>query len=267
MGNFTLLLNSPEATLSSAGGKGVNLANMLRADFPVPTGFIVTTTAYLAFVTANGLQGQLSKLVCTDDPTALEAATQAIFNLFEQGEIPEDIAQEIKDGYRQLARASQCPETVLLPVAVRSSSTAEDLAGASFAGQQETYLNVYGEAHLLEAVKRCWASLWSDRAMIYRARHRVDPTTVSLAVLVQQMVAAEAAGVLFTANPMKGNRGEIVINAAWGLGEAIVAGQVTPDTLILDKASGRVKQVDVATKDVMTVLTTQGTSKVPVAPQ
>jgi pyruvate,water dikinase len=155
----------------------------------------------------------------------------------------------------------------LLPVAVRSSATAEDLPGASFAGQQDTYLNVRGKAALLEAVKRCWASLWTARAMTYRARRGIDSSMVSLAVVVQQMVAADAAGVLFTANPMTGKRDEIVINAAWGLGEAIVAGHVTPDTLILDKATGRVNQVDIGTKDVMTVQTDQGTVEVQVESQ
>src|SRR5207245_5811743 len=125
-------------------------------------------------------------------------------------------------------------------VAVRSSATAEDLPGMSFAGQQESYLNVRGADCVLEAVKSCWASLWTARAIGYRARHGIAPDEVSLAVVVQELVPADAAGVLFTANPLTRVRDRVMINAAWGLGEAIVGGQVTPDTIIIDKASGAI---------------------------
>ena len=125
-------------------------------------------------------------------------------------------------------------------VAVRSSATAEDLPDASFAGQQDTYLNIRGAEAVLQAVKRCWASLWTARAIGYRARQGIDPDSVALAVVVQELVAADAAGVMFTANPVNGKRGEVVINATWGLGEALVSGAVTPDTLTVEKASGRV---------------------------
>src|SRR5512144_2309725 len=126
-----------------------------------------------------------------------------------------------------------------LPVAVRSSATAEDLPGASFAGQQETYLNIHGVDALLNAVKNCWASLWTARAIAYRIKNNIDPSTVALAVVVQKLVNAEASGILFTANPINGRRDEMVINAAWGIGEAIVGGLVTPDTLTVAKPTGR----------------------------
>jgi rifampicin phosphotransferase len=151
-----------------------------------------------------------------------------------------------------------------LPVAVRSSATAEDLPNLSFAGQQETYLNMRGEAQVLDAVKRCWASLWTARAISYRIRNHIAPTEVSLAVVVQRLVPADAAGIMFTANPMTGRHDQIMINAAWGLGEAIVGGLVTPDTLVVDKNSGTIVTSEINAKDVMTVCTPTGTHEEPV---
>ena len=123
------------------------------------------------------------------------------------------------------------------PVAVRSSATAEDLPEASFAGQQETFLNVAGDDQLLEAVRRCWASLWTARAISYRARHQIRTDKISIAVVVQELIDAEASGIVFTADPVTGDDTMIEINAAWGLGEAVVGGQVTPDTITVDRAS------------------------------
>ena len=149
-------------------------------------------------------------------------------------------------------------------VAVRSSATAEDLPGASFAGQQDTYLNIRGEQAVLEAVKRCWASLWTARAMAYRARQNIAPDEVALAVVVQELVFAEAAGVMFTANPVNGRRDELMITAAWGLGEAIVSGAVTPDTITVNKSTRRPVRRETAEKLVMTVRTDAGTNEQPV---
>ncbi len=171
------------------------------------------------------------KAVDTANPTALETASASIGKFFADGTIPADIASEITASYSSLATRSSSP----ISVAVRSSATAEDLPGASFAGQQETYLNIRGEEAVLEAVKKCWASLWTARAIAYRARQNIAPESVALAVVVQELVFADAAGIMFTANPLDGERGEVVINAAWGLGEAIVSGAVTPDTMIVNK--------------------------------
>lgn len=156
------------------------------------------------------------------------------------------------------------PTSDFLPVAVRSSATAEDLPEASFAGQQETYLNVCDETALMTAVKHCWSSLWTGRAIAYRARQGIAPDAVGLAVVVQQMIPAQAAGILFTVNPVTGARDEVIVNAAWGLGEAIVAGQVTPDTVVVDKATLRVKHVEIGDKAVMTAPTEAGTAEVEV---
>ena len=151
-----------------------------------------------------------------------------------------------------------------LPVAVRSSATAEDLPEASFAGQQDTYLNVRGLEDLLTAVRDCWASLWTARAMAYRARQGIDPASVSLAVVVQQMVEAEAAGVMFTANPSNGRRDETVISAAWGLGESVVSGSVNTDNIVVHTPDGAVLSSEIADKAVMTIYAEQRTQEIPV---
>ena len=147
---------------------------------------------------------------------------------------------------------------------MRSSATVEDLPDTSFAGQQDTYLNVHGAGAVQDAVRRCWASLWTTRAMIYRARRGIAPDEVSIAVVVQQLVPAEAAGVLFTADPQTGDPGRMVVNASWGLGESVVNGQVTPDTLVLDPSSGRVLEQHLGDKTVMTVRAPEGTREQPV---
>ncbi len=245
--------------IARAGGKGANLGELSRAGLPVPPGFVVITGAYDAFVEAGGLREEIIGLASrAEDPAAFEAAAEKIRALFARTGIPDDVASGIQTAYATLGGDDDTP------VAVRSSATAEDLPGASFAGQQETYLNVRGAAALLEAVKDCWASLWTARAMSYRENQGIEPTSVSLAVVVQRMVEAEAAGILFTADPVSGRRDRTVISAAWGLGEAVVGGRVTPDTLVVDRASGRIISRETADKEVMTVYTPDGTEEKPV---
>ena len=247
-----------KAHIPAAGGKGANLGELTTAGLPVPAGFVLTTGAYDAFVQAHGVPRQIVDLahtVSADDPQSSAAASEQIRALFMQGVIADDVAAEITTAYAQLTR------TQGHAVAVRSSATAEDLPTASFAGQQDTYLNVQGEEALLAAVKKCWASLWTARAISYRLRQKIDPATVSLAVVVQQFVPADAAGVLFTANPVNGQRDQILINATWGLGEAIVSGQVTPDTVVVEKSTGTILSREIATKTLMTVRTDTGTEE------
>jgi rifampicin phosphotransferase len=244
-----------------AGGKGANLGELSHAGLPVPPGFVLTTTAYDAFVEVSGIKGEVVALASvppTEDPAAFEEVAGGIRTLFSGGHVPEEMAEEILAAYHELGQDAQTP------VAVRSSATAEDLAGASFAGQQETYLNVRAESALLEAVKNCWASLWTARAMAYRARQGIDPASVSLAVVVQRMVESEAAGVMFTANPSNGRRDQTTISAAWGLGESVVSGTVTPDSIVVEKESGRVLSRETADKGVMTVYSENGTEQRPV---
>ena len=257
---FILPLDTAHATLELVGGKGASLARMAGAGLPVPTGFHITTLAYRHFVEQNDLQEKILAAVSGADPrepaTLAESASQ-IATLFADGVMPDDIAEAIRQAYSELGAGD-------LAVAVRSSATAEDLPEMSFAGQQETFLNMRGMTTVLEAVKRCWASLWTARAIGYRAQHNIAPADVSLAVVVQELVAADAAGILFTANPLTGARDQEMINAAWGLGEAIVGGQVTPDTLVVAKTSGTIITQEIAAKQVMTIRTATGTTQEPV---
>lgn len=263
--SYVLPLSDAAASLETVGGKGLSLAKMAQEGLPVPTGFHITTAAYRLFVTANGLQPQILtalERVDTVRPASAEAASAAIGEFFIAAAMPPAVEGAIREAYCHL-QAPIADSTAPVSVAVRSSATAEDLPGASFAGQQETYLNIHGEREVLEAVKKCWASLWTGRAIVYRLKNKIDQNAVALAVVVQEMVPAESAGILFTANPMTGRRDEIVINAAWGLGEAIVGGLVTPDSIIVNKSSGKVKKMDVAEKAVITVMTANGTTQQP----
>lgn len=257
---YTLKLADPAATLALAGGKGTSLARLASAGLPVPDGYHITTDAYRDFVAANGLHPRILAALQPVDPArpaTLEQAAQAIDALFAGGAMPPDLAAAIVQAYAALPGDNPA-------VAVRSSATAEDLPEASFAGQQETFLNVSGSSSLLEAVRRCWASLWTARAIGYRRRQGIAPEEVTLAVVVQMLAPAEAAGILFTANPVTGRRDETVISAAWGLGEAVVGGLVTPDTLTVAKASGAIVDRQIADKTIMTVRTAEGTTEQPV---
>ncbi|MEQ4723588.1 PEP/pyruvate-binding domain-containing protein [Nonomuraea sp. B19D2] len=233
-----LPLDDAAADLATVGGKGASLARLTRAGLPVPGGFHITTEAYRAFVSAFR----------DEIPHAQDAR-----RLFAEHDMPAEIAADIRRAYEALGDD--------VPVAVRSSATAEDLPDMSFAGQQDTYLNISGDA-LLDAVKRCWASLWNPRAIAYREQNGVPHDDVALAVVVQELVDADAAGIMFTANPVTGARDETVINASWGLGEAVVGGQVTPDTIVV--SGGAVTQSQVGDKTVMTVRTPDGTREQPV---
>ncbi|BAS07674.1 probable phosphoenolpyruvate synthase [Arthrobacter sp. Hiyo4] len=197
---------------------------------------MLNTAAYSHFVEANQLEARIRELATLSpqaSPQDYADASERIQTLVTAGTLPADIAAELGAAYGRLsdARLDNGGETA---VAVRSSATAEDLAAASFAGQQETYLNVRGAEALAAAVIDCWASLWTARAMVYRTREGIGPGSVRLAVVVQRMVEAEAAGVMFTANPANGRRDQIAISAAWGLGESVVSGTVTTDDLVVD---------------------------------
>jgi pyruvate,water dikinase len=240
-----------------AGGKGANLGELLRTSLPVPPGFVVSTAAYRHFVAANSLQPEIERLAQAappDDLTSLTGAANAIGALFARSILPAEVAAAIREAYATLREP---------PVAVRSSATAEDLPGASFAGQMETYLNIQGADALLAAVRRCWASLWTARAISYRARQGIAPAAVSLAVVVQELLAADAAGVLFTANPVNGRRDQMVIDGCWGLGESLVSGRVTPDHWVVSACTGAVLEARVARKEVMTSRQEAGTTLLP----
>ncbi|MFC4536588.1 PEP/pyruvate-binding domain-containing protein [Sphaerisporangium dianthi] len=230
-----LILGFQDITAGSlplVGGKGANLGVLTRAGLPVPPGLCLTTWAYRRVTESAGLAEVLDALAGTapgDTATLTELAGRARAAVL-AAPVPDDIAQAVR-------------RTADEPVAVRSSATAEDLPDASFAGQQDTYLNVVGPEAVLDAVRRCWASLWTDRAVAYRAANGIDHAAVHLAVVIQRMVQAEVAGVMFTANPVTGRRRETVIDASPGLGESVVSGGVNPDHFVVSPSKQITKRL------------------------
>ncbi len=249
------------ADVELVGGKGANLGEMASAGLPVPPGFCLTAAAYRDFIQATGMDGTIGGILAEsrlDDPAEVEASTARIRGLFAEQPVPAMMATQAVDAYHRLGQQLGVPDMTQFPVAVRSSATAEDLPSASFAGQQETYLNVCGAESLLEHVKHCWASLWTARAVTYRARQGFDQQRVYLAVVVQAMIPSEASGILFTANPVTGNRDEAIINASWGLGEAVVSSLVTPDTFTVRKSDGGITSRQIGAKERMITCTDDG---------
>jgi len=220
------------------GGKNANLGEMIRAGIPVPPGFAVTAYAFKRFIEETGIKDEIYRIIRehvkpgASGPKDYEEASKRIRELIEKTPMPSDIEEEIRRAYRELCkRVSRSEEFV----AVRSSATAEDLPDASFAGQQETYLNVRGEDEVVEKVKKCWSSLFTPRAIFYRESKGFAHEKVLISVAVQKMVNSRSAGVMFTIHPVTGEEDKIVIEGAWGLGEAVVAGKVTPDEWVVDK--------------------------------
>ncbi len=255
--------------LVQAGGKGANLGEMIRAGLPVPGGFVILVEAYHKFVQANGLEKAIEGLffearaenyireapVTPDPRETLKEKISFLQDKFSAGQIPPDIKKEIDQIYAYFEEPQ---------VAVRSSATAEDLPGASFAGQYSTYLNIAGKEELYEAIKKCWASLWNERAVSYRAKQNIDDPDLAHGVVVQRQINSEKSGILFTANPVSGRRDQVSINCSWGLGEAIVGGQVDPDQWIIKKNSGEIVSEHIAVKEFMTVRNDWGVELVPV---
>jgi len=217
--------------IERVGGKGANLGEMTRAGFPVPRGFCINADTYRRVIDEAGLWPAIQRRLgaASNNQASIEEAAAEIRALIEAAPVPPDVVERVRRAYAELDGGGRA-------VAVRSSATAEDLPEASFAGQQETYLGVKGEPALLHAIRCCWASLWTGRAVSYRERNGFPHEQVSLSVVVQRMVEPETAGVLFTVNPVKRSAGELVVNAAYGLGESVVSGRVTPDSFCLGRA-------------------------------
>ncbi|MGI9322725.1 MAG: PEP/pyruvate-binding domain-containing protein [Pseudomonadales bacterium] len=235
---FIAPIKTTDDSLELVGGKGRSLARMVCAGFDVPGGFIITAEAYRSFVAENNLQDAIvdyAKPALKDGYPAFDQCAEKISELILKTAMNDELIQQIKESYKGL-------DTDDIAVAVRSSANAEDLPGFSFAGQQETYLNVRGQDALVDAVRRCWASLWTAQAISYRHQNGIAQDSVAMAVVVQIMVPSEVSGILFTANPATGDRSEIIINASFGLGEAVVGGQVTPDTFIVERDGLSVKE-------------------------
>lgn len=253
--------------VSMVGGKGANLGELTVRGIDVPPGYCVTAQAYVDFIQGAGIGDTIRGLVENVDienSVDLGRACDRVRKLIEESPIPVDMEAEIRTAYRDLSDRVGLNDP---RVAVRSSATAEDLPDASFAGQQDTYLHVIGADSVVSHVRRCWASLWTARATYYRQRQGYDHFQVALSAVVQKMVSSERSGVMFTANPISENRSQIMIEASWGLGEAVVSGMVTPDEYILDKRDLALMDSNVAEKRTMVVekKDCQGTVSVAVA--
>ena len=243
-------LNKEDVPL--VGGKCANLGEMINAGIPVPPGFAVSAYTYKKFIEETGIAEKIYDILdetITDpkDPKQYEEASKKIRALIESTPIPDYIEKAIVEAYRELCKKTGVKDVY---VAVRSSATAEDLPGASFAGQQETFLNVRGEKELLESVRKCWSSLFTPRAIFYRTQKGFRHEKVLISVAVQKMVNSRSAGVMFTLHPVTGDRSKIVIESVWGLGEAIVSGAVTPDHFEVDKNTFKILVKNIVKKEV-----------------
>lgn len=233
-----------------AGGKNANLGEMLSVGIPVPPGFAITAQAYKKFIEATGMADKIYKIldeIDPKDPGQVQEASKKVRSLVESTPVPDDLKNAISEAYEKLSKKVGL---AVVSVAVRSSATAEDLPDASFAGQQETYLNVKGAEELMDKVRKCWGSLFTPRAIFYRVEKGFKHEAVLISVAVQKMVNARAAGVIFTIHPATGETDKIVMEANWGLGESVVSGAITPDRYIVDKKTLEILERHVATKEV-----------------
>ncbi|CEA13222.1 phosphoenolpyruvate synthase [Methanobacterium formicicum] len=233
-----------------AGGKGANLGELTQAGIPVPPGFVITSATYQKFMDETGITQKIMDILDALDVNnnkELQESAREIKKIIIETEIPDEISSLIIESYNALCHRIGKENAF---VAVRSSATAEDLPEASFAGQQDTYLNVKGPEDMIKYVRKCWASLFGARAIFYREENNFDHSKVYIAVVVQEMVDAEKAGVMFTVHPSTGEE-KILIEGAWGLGEAVVSGTVTPDTYWVDKATGEILRKQISEKNIM----------------
>jgi pyruvate,water dikinase len=248
--------------IALVGGKGANLGEMFNLGIPVPPGFVVSSSAYFHFLKANVLKEKIREflsLTNKNQPESYTTASEKIKKLMVSAPIPKEISQEVMLAYAKLS--GHFNNSL---VAVRSSATAEDLPTASFAGQQRTFLNVEGEANLMKAVRQCWASLFEPRAIFYREEKGFDHFKVGLAVPVQKMVQSAVSGIMFTCDPVTGEKNRIVIDAIYGLGELIVQGEVFPDHFVVDKNDFRILQQIISKQTVQLIKKNSETKKFPV---
>lgn len=242
-----------------AGGKGANLGELTQAGIPVPPGFVVTAQAYEKFMDEAGINDKVMSIleeIDINDTKALQAASKEIKELIIEAPIPEDLVLFIREYYNELCQRVGEDD---VDVAIRSSATAEDLPEASFAGQQDTFLHVSGDDEVIEYIRKCWASLFEARAIFYREENNFEHSKVFIAVVVQKMAHADKAGVMFTVNPSTGE--EIaLIEGSWGLGEAVVSGDVTPDNYQVDKKANEIINVTISDKKIMYTNDDKGTS-------
>ncbi|TET63240.1 phosphoenolpyruvate synthase [Candidatus Bathyarchaeota archaeon] len=244
--------NLRKTDIPSVGGKNANLGEMINAGISVPPGFAVTAFSYKKFIEETGVSEKIyaiirETVIDQNEPKQYDVASKKIRKLMKSTPVPKDVENAVRNAYEELCKRLG---TNLVFVAVRSSATAEDLPDASFAGQQETYLNVKGEDELLERTVDCWSSLFTPRAIFYRTQKGFKHENVLISVGVQEMVNAKAAGVMFTLNPVTGDPNHIVIEGNWGLGEAVVSGAIIPDYFLVDKTSMQIVERKIAKKTV-----------------
>jgi pyruvate,water dikinase len=241
-------------SIPQVGGKNASLGEMIGAGIRVPPGFAVTTEGYLRFITQTGIKDQIFHILSgldPDDVAALNHAAAQAQELVVGAPVLDEVGAAIEEGYARLCNAVSAE---MVPVAVRSSATAEDLPTASFAGQQETFLWVLGSDRVIERVQKCWASLFTPRAISYRIRNEFPHEKVLISVGIQKMVNAKAAGVMFTLNPTDGDISKVVIEGSWGLGETVVSGSVNPDKFVVDKVVMETSERTVSAKHIECVL-------------
>ncbi|UZE94064.1 MAG: phosphoenolpyruvate synthase [Candidatus Pacearchaeota archaeon] len=264
--NIVWLSEIGKNDVAIAGGKGANLAEMYNIDLPVPPAFIVTAQAYQKFLNESKIRDKILEIangIDLENTAELEAKAKEIREIIITAEMPQELAKAIIEAYSNinvdrsaLEEASADVMRIITAsrepcfVAVRSSATTEDLATASFAGQQETYVNIKGNKDLLESIKKCWASLFTARATYYRTRKGFSHENSFIAVIVQKMINSEKSGVTFTINPMTNNKNEIIIEAVFGLGEGIVSGAIEPDNYVIDKKTLRPKTKRIGKKKI-----------------
>jgi len=248
--------------LATVGGKGANLGEMTKAGFPVPDGFAVTVNAYDLFLKHNYITDEIHAILKetnVNDPEQLQSASKKIERIVVKSEVPKEVVLDIHKAYKKLS--GKLKKTL---VAVRSSATAEDLPGASFAGQQATYLNIRGKNNLLVAVRDCWASLFTARAIFYREQNKIDHEQVKISVIVQQMVQSDVSGVMFSIDPVTNDKDRILIEAVWGLGEFIVQGSVLPDRYMVQKDTYSILSKEISDQAVQLIKMDSDTVKVEV---
>jgi pyruvate,water dikinase len=239
-----------KSSLPLVGGKNASLGELIKAGIPVPPGFAVTTESYLRFITDTGIKEEILRIVSeliTGDMNSLNDTSNKIRQLIRSVKLPTEIRASINSAYGELC--TTCHVNAL-PVAVRSSATAEDLPTASFAGQQDTYLWIQETDPVVENVQQCWASLWTARAIDYRIKNNFPHEKVLISVGVQKMVNSKTAGVMFTLNPTDGDISKVVIEGSWGLGETVVSGSVNPDKFVVDKVVMETTDKKVSTKHI-----------------
>ena len=254
-----------KTNLAEVGGKGANLGEMTSVGLPVPNGFVVSAGAYFKYIYHNRIESVIKEMTTdldVENNDKLNLASDAIKARILSGEIPADLRNGIMAAYKSMVKDGREPF-----VAVRSSATAEDLPEASFAGQQSTFLNVVGAEDCVQAVKECWASLFEPRSIYYRTTNRFDHLKVGLAAVVQEMVQSEKAGVMFTVEPMTQDRGKISIEGAYGLGEVVVSGSVTPDRFVVDKNTLAIEVKDIAKQTWMIAKIEGKNEKVEIRPE